>query len=358
MLYNDLTLAAQAAFSGLDEAARQADLQRGVADVGGGFAKKTVSGRVYWYHQIKDANGKLSQTYIGPDDEATRKLIERHGDPTARIARQHLLKMARSAIELGCAAIPVKHARVIERLSSAGFFSAGGILVGTHAFLGYQNLYGVRWEAGAATLDLDFAHAGKNVSLALPENLSIDTPAAIESLQMGFTPNNSRTSFKKADEPDFDLDFLTSRGRGGDTPVHLARFHLRLQPLRFMELSLEDPIRSTMISRLGPVVVNMPRPVRYAMHKLIVSCERPLQQWTKARKDRAQAAALLSYLLEMEADEVASMWNSITTRGDGWRRRLTQGFEAMSHDFPNEDFPRRLAQALEAEFPNQADRMR
>ena len=123
---------------------------------------------------------------------------------------------------------------------------------------------------GAATLDLDFAHAGRNVSLALPENLTIDSTAAVDSLQMGFIPNNTRTSFKKSDEPDFYLDFLTSRGRTQDAPIHIARLGLTMQPLRFMELSLEDPMRCTLLAKNGPIVVNMPRPQRYAVHKLLV----------------------------------------------------------------------------------------
>ena len=47
-----------------------------------------------------------------------------------------------------------------------------------------------------------------------------------------------------------------------------------MQPLRFMELSLQDPMRATLIARSGQIVVNLPRPERYALHKLLVSGER------------------------------------------------------------------------------------
>jgi hypothetical protein len=33
------------------------------------------------------------------------------------------------------------------------------------------NLLGVRWLHGTATLDVDFAHAGRNLSVALPADL-------------------------------------------------------------------------------------------------------------------------------------------------------------------------------------------
>ena len=346
MLYQEFSIAAQTAFAGVDDAARQADLKRSVADLPGGFSQKKVSGRAYWYYQMKTPDGQLRQSYVGPDDAATQALIKRHADPIAKLAKQQLVRMTRAAIELGCADIPPKHTRVIERLANSGLFSAGGILVGTHAFLAYQNIMGVRWTAGATTLDLDFAHAGRNVSLALPENLEMDTSAAIESLQMGFVPNQKHTSYKKADEPDFDLDFLTSRGRSGDAPVTVPRLNLTMQPLRFMELSLEDPIRSTLIARSGPIVVNLPRPQRYALHKLLVYGERPQAQRTKARKDVAQAAALLDYLLVHDTTDLATLWLDVNARGPGWRKRLKEGFQMMNTLYPECDFERRIELAV------------
>lgn len=347
--YVELPLAAQTAFAGVDDSARQADLRRSVADVPGGFAKKTVAGRAYWYHQVKLPGGKLQQTYVGPDDEATCSLLARHADPSAKLAQQHLTRLARAAIELGCAEIPLKHARVIERLAHSGLFSAGAILAGTHVFLAYQNIFGLRWTAGAATLDLDFAHAGRNLSVALPENLRVDARAAIESLEQGFVPNLSQTSYRKADEPDFDLDFLTTRGRAGDAPVFVERLNLSMQPLRFMELSLEDPMRATLLSRNGPIVVNMPRPERYALHKLLVYGERAQAQRTKANKDLLQATALVDYLLEHDEAALAQMWLDVRSRGPGWLRRLDQGYKAMCKAAPQLDIAQRMEAVLKAQ---------
>ena len=347
-LYRELPLSAQTSFASLNQAAQQADLRRSVADVPGGFSKKEVAGRIYWYHQVRGADGKLVQTYVGPDNEATRMLIERHADPAARAARKHLVGMARAAIELGCAPIPPKHARVIARLSESGLFSAGGLLVGTHAFLAYQNHFGVSWSLEHATLDLDFAHAGTNLSVALPENLRLDARAAIDSLQMGFIPNQSRTTYTKTDEPDFDLDFLTIRGRSGDKPITLERFNLTLQPLKFMELSLEDPMRATLLARSGPIAVNIPQPQRYALHKLLVYGERPAAQRVKANKDVAQAASLLDWLLDEEPDKVAETWQDVHARGSGWRQRLEQGYRAACRAYPACNFPARLEGAIAA----------
>ena len=74
--FTDMSAAAQAAFAGLDTAARQREIHRCVADLPGGFARKLVNGRPYWYYQAKSPDGAPIQTYLGPDDAPTRALID------------------------------------------------------------------------------------------------------------------------------------------------------------------------------------------------------------------------------------------------------------------------------------------
>ena len=131
------------------------------------------------------------------------------------------------------------------------------MLVGTHAFLAYQNHFGVRWVGGDVTVDLDFAPPGKNISLALPSSIQADRPDAIESLKMGFLPVNEGTRYVKQDEQDFDLDFLTTRHRGRDAPVHVPQLKVTLQPLRFMEFSLQATMPLALPASTGPVVANV-----------------------------------------------------------------------------------------------------
>ena len=124
-------------------------------------------------------------------------------------------------------------------------------------------MFGLHWDDGAFTVDLDFAYAGKKVSLAIASNVEVEMARAINSLEMGFIPAMSWTTNKKPDEPDFELDFLTTYGRTGDAPLFVAALNLSLQPLKFMELSLEAPIMAALLHRNGPLVANVPRPERY-----------------------------------------------------------------------------------------------
>jgi hypothetical protein len=183
--YSELSLSAQTAYAQLFDATLASELSRSVGSLRGSFARKTVKGREYWYFQFTDLGGRLRQFYVGPDSEPLRALVAQ-----ARKSRDEpLVPLVRSAIALGCAPLLARHFRVVRRLAEHGFFRAGGVLVGTHAFLAYGNILGLRWADSARTQDVDLAHAGKSLSLALPSSLQVNTHSAIESLQAGLLPS-------------------------------------------------------------------------------------------------------------------------------------------------------------------------
>lgn len=334
-MYAELSAAAQTAFAAVASAALAAEAGRSIAHAPGGFVTKDVHGQRYWYHQIRQPEGRLQQTYLGRATPELDALVAGHKNPQAAAAREHLRRLAQAALALGCDALIPRHAAVIERLHDHGFFRVGGVLLGTHCFLAYQNMFGVRWTLGTTTVDLDFAHSGRNLSLALPDR--VDTHAAIESLQMGFVPNTDRSTYKKADEPDFDLDFLTALRRTGDAPVRVDALNVTLQPLKFLEFSMDAAAPAVLLSRRGPVVVNMPPAERYAVHKLLVYGERPAAMRTKAAKDLAQAATLVAYLGDHDPDALVTAWADLQSRGPGWRKRAAQGLAALRRQFPNVD---------------------
>lgn len=326
--------AAQAAFASLTSAAMLANV-RSVASLPGSFSSKTIKGKAYVYYQLPDLLGGQKQIFLGPATPELTALIEQHR--TKPVGQSHLRQLARMAISAGCAFLVPTHAKIIARLADAGFFQAGGILIGTHVYLAYQNLLGVRWATGAQTLDLDFAHPGRNVSLALPSTVRMDTPAAIESLQMGFVPVQSLTTYVKADEPDLQLDFVTTMHRGGEKPLKIDALNVTMLPLKFLEFSMEAPTQMTLVSNNGPIIVNAPPPEKYAVHKLLVYGERAQNMRTKANKDLDQAASLIEYLRQNDADVLHEAWQDLISRGDGWRKRAQVGRSALHRRYPDLD---------------------
>ena len=82
-----------------------------------------------------------------------------------------------------------------------------------------------------------------------------------------------------------------------------------------------------------PTVVNVPRPERYAVHKLNVCGERSQTMRAKANKDVAQAAALIDYLAENDADALDDAWRDAIARGPGWKRRVIEGARRAAEAF-------------------------
>ena len=338
MFYTPLSTAAQTAYASITSASRLEDL-RTVAELPGSFSKKIVKGRDYWYYQTADLTGKQIQIFLGLASHELTDLIALHRSGGGKTL--HLRQLARQAIAAGCLSIVPAHAKILERLSDAGFFRAGGILVGTHVYMAYQNYLGIRWDCATQTLDLDqnpdFLHPGRNVSVAIPSGVTMDMGSEIEALKMGFVPVKSLTTYVKSDESDLQIDFVTCMHRGGDTPVLIKALRATMQPLKFMEFSMEAPIQITLLAQRGAMTVNAPPPEKYALHKLLVYGERPQNMRIKASKDLAQAASLIDYLSKNDAELLADTWAGLMGRGPGWRGRATEGLMALKEQYPDVD---------------------
>jgi hypothetical protein len=328
--YKDLSLSAQTAYAEALESAQALELSRTVANLNGSFAKKKVKGSIYWYFQFRDINGAVKQIYVGPASERIEQLLgaaklQTQSNPDA---------LAKAAIALGCASVLPRHFAVIKRLAEYGFFKAGGVLIGTHAFLAMGNMLGVSWADGARTQDVDFAHAGKNISIGLPANIEVDIHAAIDSLAMGFLPiqsfkGGSGATYLNPKDPELRLDFLTTMSREGDQSFNFRNLNIALQPLKFMEFSLEETTQATLLSRDGALLVNIPSPIRYGLHKLLVYGERSEAFRTKSRKDVLQSLALITWYAQNDPDALKLTLADLMSRSPGWRKRAKQGMEAV-----------------------------
>jgi hypothetical protein len=336
-----LSMSAQTAFAQVAEATLAAEHFRTVGDLPGSFTSKSVKGHKYWYYQFTEPSGARRQIFVGPDNEAVRSLVSK----SERATDQNVLALTRAALALGCGEIHPRHFKVLHRLSDYGFFQAGGVLIGTHAFIAYGNMLGMQWSGADAsrTQDIDFAHAGKSISLALTSDFKVQTHEAIQSLEMGFLPisglaGKTGGAYLIPNEKEFRLDFLTTVGRAGEVPYEHPNLHVTLQPLKFMEFSLENVQQTALLSTRGAILVNVPHPARYALHKLIVSGEREGPFAAKSGKDIMQAGLLLGALRETNPWEVEQAWQDLKGRGEGWKSRAQRGLANLDTKFPSQRF--------------------
>jgi hypothetical protein len=198
---------------------------------------------------------------------------------------------------------------------------------------------GVRWSQGDQTTDVDFTHAGRNVSIALPTTVRAEPHTALTTLAEGFLPlvqfrGAAGASYRHLDEPEFQIDFLTTKTSDSDDPMTVENLDVALQPLRFMEFSLERVQQATLFDSTGrAAVVSLPAPERYAVHKLLVMGERTGAFRSKVSKDLAQAASLIEYFRDNDPEALRDAWVDALRRGPGWKKRALEGLRALRiHD--------------------------
>ncbi len=78
------------------------------------------------------------------------------------------------------------------------------------------------------------------------------------------------------------------------------------------------------------VVVTLPAPERYAVHKLLIIGERTGAFRAKTSKDVAQVAALAAYFKTHAPEALAAAWQDALSRGPGWVKRDTGGRIALA----------------------------
>ncbi|MBC7266145.1 MAG: hypothetical protein H5T75_04110 [Coriobacteriia bacterium] len=322
----------------LVERLRTFEAMRSLGYSPGTFTLKTVKGRQYYYFQQSLPGGTKRQTYIGPKSPDLDDLVTRFAE-TRALAESDKRSIARlaSLVRAGGGMVTDSpSARVIGALADAGVFRLGGVLVGTHAFVAIGNLLGWRWSSSLKTLDIDIA-ADPRITVAVPHP-SADVATALECLNMGFLPvpgleaDSPTTSFTVRGKG-LRVDVITPARRESDRPVHIDRLGVAAQPIRHLSYLIESPVDGAIVDGDG-ILVRVPQPARFGLHKLLVSRSRPATQQAKARKDLEQAAQVLRAVLEDRPDDVERAWNAFLGEGRRSVRLVREAVAALGNEQP------------------------
>ena len=102
---------------------------------------------------------------------------------------------------------------------------------------------------------------------------------------------------------------------------------MEAQALHFLNYLIAEPIPAAVLYRSG-VLVQVPRPERFAVHKLIVS-QRRLggPDALKARKDLLQAEFLIRALVKDRPDDLAEAFKDARSHGPKWRHHIDRALE-------------------------------
>ncbi len=291
----------------------------------GSIATKTVKGRKYLYATSKDGGSRIER-YLGPAVEPS-VLAEaeriKHSAALAKAARStvSLLKQARvpaPSIVLG---------RVLEVLANAGLFQRGVTLVGTAAYQTYGCLLGVYLPAAALmTNDIDIS-----VAEFVGKSGDEDIEATLKRADPTFTPvwsveDKLPKIFRSSNG--FSVDILTCYGRGRKTPVEVTSLKCAAEALSYQEYAAEVVTDAVALYGSG-VLVRVPTPVRYAIHKLIVAQQRKPSSGAKKRKDLMQAMELIDIRLEHDEDELRDELDDARRRGPSWKSAINASLREL-----------------------------
>jgi hypothetical protein len=297
---------------------------------GGAFVSKTIKGKTYWYHQTDTVAGR-KQAYLGQESVELLAVIADRKEAMVR-HRELLAERRRLVAMLGAAGAHLEKGRVAKilgKLSDAGLFGAGGAMVGSFAFACYGNMLGVKTPGALSrTEDIDFSLA-RTIAVAFNRNMREVLLDAEPELRPPIQINPRIIPFEMVTPDGFKVEFLTTKSSASDdAPVNIERFNVYAQPLNFMDYLLAGAQSAVVLNGAG-ILVSVPDPARFAMHKLAVSQLRPIGMQAKIRKDVAQASAILDILSQDNPGALILAMDGVFERNDAFPHFVSNGIARL-----------------------------
>lgn len=307
-----------------------ADLMQsvGILDVPpGSLATKSVKKRKYLYATTKDGSTRIER-YLGPADspqviEQAEKIKRAAAQAKAMRNTVALLKQARIP------APTLVQGRILEVLANAGLFRRGMTLVGTVAYQTYACVIGAYLGAAAyATNDIDLS-----VAEFVAAEKEEDIGSILKRADPSFRPYRHAEDklpriFKSAN---FQVDVLTRYGRGRRSPVLVESLGCSAAALSFQEYPAEGTMEVVALYGSG-ILVRVPTPLRFGVHKLIVAQQRGKTELSKKQKDLRQAKELLDIFLDTDEAALQDALDEARDRGKAWKTAINASLREIGRE--------------------------
>jgi hypothetical protein len=287
------------------------------------------NGRTYWYDRYRIGK-EIHERYLGEDSqELQRRFGQYQGLKEEREQRRRerarLVRLLRSEQFTG---MDGATGSLLAALSKTGLFRLGGVLVGTNAFRNYEGELGLRLtlDQAAMTNDIDIASFEK-LSLALGETVMPTIEGVLAGFNFASVPSLDAGKVWRWRQSSSDtlVEFLTPSFNDKEELRQLAALGVSAQSLHFLNFLISEPIQAAAVYRDG-ILIRIPRPERYAIHKLIVADRRrDGPDSIKSRKDLMQAEILMTLLAEDRPADLAEAYEDAMSRGPRWREQLDSG---------------------------------
>jgi hypothetical protein len=323
----------------------------------GTFSPKTVKDRRYWYFQTSTEQGRV-QRYVGPETQELLERIEHHRQTRDDEKERRALVSALTR-SFGFPAPIAPIGAIVAALAREGVFRLRSVLIGTVAYQSYPAILGTKLSNSLLqTSDVDIAQF-TSVSVAVEDQ----TPPMLEVLRsvdktFREIPHSAGNRYTTSyiGKGNLRVDFVTpNEGPDTDRPQSLPALKTDAQPLRYLDFLIHEPIRAVMLHGSG-ILVYVPVPERFAVHKLILALERP-PGVARRDKDIAQAGALIVALAEKRSEDLRVAWEEAYERGPQWKKLLLGGMKLLSAEARDlllraVKRPRELLPGMDLAFPD------
>ncbi|MEP4399543.1 GSU2403 family nucleotidyltransferase fold protein [Parasphingorhabdus sp.] len=288
--------------------------------------------KAYWY-AARRVGTEMRFIYIGENSGETRARIHRIEElrATAKDRQAERSRLVRLLRAEGLTPTDRATGSILSAMATAGTFRLGGTIVGTNAFRLYEGELGIRLPLGgmANTGDIDIAQFEK-LSVALQDQVNPSLAETFSALK--FTPlpglDKGRTWRWAQGGSGQLVEFLTP-AFGKEAIRNLPALGVGAQALNYLNYLIAEPISAAAIYRSG-VFVQIPRPERYAIHKLIVADRRLDGAGSiKSAKDREQAAFLIEAMAEDRPDDLTLAYVTAMDVGPRWREHIGNSLKRM-----------------------------
>lgn len=207
---------------------------------------------------------------------------------------------------------------VLKRLRDSGILE-NIIVIGSWCIYFYKDYFReIDYNSLIRTRDIDFL-----VPIPPVFKKKVDVHELLKDL--GFLIDFHFDGYIRLVHPELIIEFLVpDKGRGFDKPYPLPQLGVNAQSLRFLEFL----VINSMKIESDHLILNVPHPAAFALHKLIISERRPKEE--KRIKERRDAVHILNCLIEKGEKEIIKRFFESIPKG--WKTKVVNALRIAEEE--------------------------
>lgn len=205
---------------------------------------------------------------------------------------------------------------ILERFNKAGILE-DLVLIGSWSIYFYKSYFNSKtYSTFIRTRDLDFL-------IPLPPRFKQNTDVYKLVEDLGFLEVfQGSKGYMKIEHPDLTIEFLVpERGKGSDRPYNVPQLKVNAQPLRHLDFLVKNVIPL----HCNNLVINVPHPAAYALHKFIIFKRRINKD--KQERDIEGALRVFSELIKKGEHKIIK--EIFGTMHKKWQRAVIQNLKSI-----------------------------